>query len=97
MTDISRDKIDLPDEEIEDMFLNFAGIGLTVEDLSFGPASEIDAFRVARRGWNKPGRVEWDDDDGLMVEDAAAMRGQSRRTVVLLRVGDYCAILGMDR
>jgi hypothetical protein len=44
-----------------------------------------------------PGRIIKDTDDCFIVEDARAMKGQQKRTVCLIRFGEYVAISGMDR
>ena len=86
MTDVPRTQIQASDEEIETAFSNL-GYSLTVEDLSFGAADEISAFRTIRKQWAKLGRVS---------TDAAATAGQRKRDVVIIRFGKYCAIYGMD-
>ena len=97
MTDIARELLPQSDEEIEEAFNSLHLVGLAIDDLCFGPATEIDDFRRGRKEWAKPGRVVRDDGRVFAVEEAQAMRGQARRTVILIRFGDYCGIYGMDR
>jgi hypothetical protein len=96
MTHIAREKISATDDEIEAAFDDL-GYGLTVDDLSFGPADEIENFRRDRREWSDPGRVVEDEPERLVIERAQAVRGQPRRDIALIRFGDYVAIMGMDR
>lgn len=97
MTDIARELLSESDEEIEETFNSLYLVGLAIDDLCFGPAAEIDDFRSGRRQWANPGRVVRDDDRVFAVEGAQAVRGQARRTVILIRFGEYCAIYGMDQ
>ena len=97
MVSIARDMISATDEEIEEAFSEVAQIGLTVDNLCFGDLAEIDAFRSARSGWSSPGNIETDDETGFHVSRAAARKGQSRRDIVLIPFGEFCAIYGVDR
>lgn len=96
MTDLPRTALPQTDEEIEAAF-EALGLYLSIEDLCFGPASEIDAFRAARAGWATPGKVEKSECDVFHVSGAQARRGQTRRDVAVVRFGDCCAIYGADR
>lgn len=98
MTQIDRNLIDLTDDQIEQLFEDVANIALAAdEDVVYGPASEIDDFRAHRKGWARPGLVERDDQEAFVVREAAALKGQPKRDIVLIRVGDYVAIHGTDR
>lgn len=101
MNDIDRENIQATNEEIEAAFEEHAGIALSADpeygcDVSFGPASEMDAFRHDRMQWRNPGQLETDTEEVLYIRDAQALKGQRRRDVVLIRFGEYCAIYGMD-
>lgn len=98
MIAIAREKIALTDEEIERLFDDKCSLGVSVEkDLCFGLASELDAFRTARKGWACAGTIERDEPSCLMIDAVQAIRGQRRRTVALVLVGNYVAIYGADR
>lgn len=98
MTNIAREKIQATDEEIEQAFeaTHVAGCP-TIEELCFGLLSEFDNFKNARKKWAIPGRIIKDTDNCFVVEGARAMKNQEKRTVCLIRFGEYVAISGMDR
>lgn len=96
MTSRSREDLPQTDEEIESAF-DALGYGLTVDDLSFGDADEIEAFRQNHTRWNKPGRVTKNTADVLVIEAAQAVKGQRPRDVALVRFGEFCAIMGCDQ
>lgn len=98
MIQIDRNLISLTDEQIEQLFEDYARIILAADgDVIYGPASEIEVFRSARKSWARPGVVDHDDDEALVISDCAAVKGQPKRDVVLIRIGDYVAIHGMDQ
>jgi hypothetical protein len=96
MTHISREALPQTDAEIEAAF-DALGYGLCVSDLSYFPSDEMDAIRAARRDWSDPGRIETDDPNHLVITRAQATRGQTRRDVVVVRFGAYCAVYGADK
>ena len=101
MPSYSRDRIPASDDEIATAFSKL-GYGISADpecgdDLSYGPAAEIDEFRTARRAWHNPGKVITHTPDALEIIGAQTRKGQRRRDVVLIRFGEYCAIYGMDK
>ena len=45
-------------------------------------------FRRARAAWLTPGTIEYDDPTVLLIVHCRAVRGQPRRNVALVDVGD---------
>ncbi len=94
--DIDRNELtNYTDEQIEEAF-DVLGFGLSVEDLAFGRADEIESFRKDRHNWQVAGKIEKNSDDVFWVSGAQAVKGQRRRDVVIIRLGKHCAIYGLD-
>ena len=91
MTVIERQKIAASDEQIEGAF-EAAGIMTTAADLLYMPASEMDAVRAARKNWAEAGTVTVDTADTLIIEGAQSAKGQPRRDITMIKLGDFCAI-----
>jgi hypothetical protein len=53
--------------------------------------------RTASMGWAQPGEIEEDTGDVLFLRDAQPIKGDSRRKVIVVRFGDFCAVYGARR
>ena len=97
---IARHLITATNDQIESAF-SALGYGISADpeygdDLSYGPAREMDEFRRDRLAWNCPGHIVTDTADALEIQGAQARKGQRRRDVVMIRFGEFVAILGLD-
>jgi len=92
--EIAREQLAETDEQIEAAF-DALGYCCSADSLAYGLADELNNFRVARKSWTDPGRVETDEPSCIVIERCQAVRGQTRRDVVLIRFGEFCAIYGM--
>lgn len=87
-----RNEIALTDEEIEARF-DALGYSCTVDDVTFTRDTMAD-FRAARLGYAKPGTVQCDDADGLVIEGAQVAAGQPRHTLYIV---DFGTVRGVAR
>ena len=52
----------------------------------------LDDFRTARRNWREPGEVVADTDSILDIRRAQPRRGDPRRDVAVIDLGDFRAV-----
>lgn len=93
MTKEIRRLIPLSDEEIKAPFLK-RGENVIVADLVFGDQSMMRAIRIARPNWNLRGLIIEDDVDVFFVRGVRPVVGSPRRSLLVIRFGDYYAASG---
>ena len=100
-TTTTRANIELDDATIEELFTDACGYEVEINDLTFAAASEETNLLAAAKGWREKGsRFELTtEDDGVRGHvwcDVQATKGQKRRTVCALILGDALVVEGLD-
>lgn len=81
-----RNLIDLTDEQIEERFDEYFGVGVTIDDISFTRDS-IDDFLSAAAGYIEHGSIE-QDDDTLVIESVQVRKGETRSDLYVIDFGE---------
>lgn len=88
-----RNRTDLTDEQIEEMFDDF-GIGLTIEDVVF-TGDTIQDFLDSREKWAERGSLDRFDEDAypsIMIERGQPRKGMARGQTIVIDLGDVRAV-----
>ncbi len=89
------DKINATDAEIAARFCDLGcrlAIGYGDEDSIIVTEDTLDDFRAARKLWREPGKIEIEQTDALVIQDAQAAKGQPRGCVVVVDFGQARAV-----
>lgn len=92
MTKLSREIVELTDEQIEAAFNDT----LTVDDLSFVDTT-IDEFLAARANWAAAGEIVKQTATFLQIDGVQPVKGQRRRLLTIVDFGSCRAVDGADR